>query len=151
LKSGTRLLRRFLGLSFEKQVIVVQVAVLLAAVRLGLKTLPFRKMRALVDRFSEPSGLTPTGDGANTPEETVEHVLWAVDVIGRRMPGSCLTQAFAARILLGRRGHPTRLHIGAVKEEGGSFLAHAWLESNGRVVIGGHELERYTPLISMEK
>ena len=42
------------------------------------------------------------------------------------------------------------LHIGAVKDEEGKFLAHAWVESEGRVVIGGHELERYTRLMTLE-
>ncbi|MDQ3508123.1 MAG: lasso peptide biosynthesis B2 protein [Actinomycetota bacterium] len=144
MRSAARLLRKFLALPPRKQAVLIQAAILLASVRISLKTMPFQKARSLVDRISESSG------SANKPE-AVEDIVWAVDVLGKRMPGSCLTQAFAARILLGRRGVPTRLHIGAVKEEGGRFLAHAWLESNGQIVIGGHELERYTPLVSLEK
>jgi len=42
------------------------------------------------------------------------------------------------------------IHIGITKGGGERFLAHAWVESEGKVVIGGHEIERYTPLASLE-
>jgi hypothetical protein len=141
-----RRLRKFLALPARKKALFVKVALLLGLVRIGLKTLPFQKIRSLVDRISEPSKYAK-----ESPAEAVEDIIRAVDVIGCRMPGSCLTQALAARVLLGRRGLDTRLHIGAVKEDEGGFLAHAWLESGGEVVVGGHELERYTPLASFEK
>jgi len=35
-------------------------------------------------------------------------------------------------------------------KEGESFLAHAWPVSGGRVVIGGHGLESYTPLETLD-
>jgi hypothetical protein len=40
------------------------------------------------------------------------------------------------------------VHIGVVRSEEGKFEAHAWVESEGRAVIGGHALECYTPLTS---
>ncbi len=146
MKSAARILRKFLALPTRKQAILIQVALLLAIVRLSLKTMPFQKTHSLAERISEPSGNTKPSS-----PEAVEDIAWAVDMLGKRMPGSCLTQAFIARILLGRRGLPTHLHIGAVKEEDGGFLAHAWLECDGRIIVGGHELELYTPLVSLEK
>jgi hypothetical protein len=38
------------------------------------------------------------------------------------------------------------LHIGVVKDDEGRLQAHAWVASRGEIVIGGHELERYTTL-----
>jgi hypothetical protein len=135
-------LRKFLSLPARKRALLIKAAFLLGSVRIGLKALPFQKMRSLVDRVSETSKSAEEASSA-------EDIVWAVDVVGRRMPGSCLTQALAAQVLLGRRGLPTRLHIGAVREDEGGFLAHAWLESDGEILIGGHELERYTPLVSL--
>lgn len=106
-----------------------------------MQLLPFQTLRRLVDRLSKPSARSQT-----TGRSSIEKVVWAVELSGRYVPGTCLTRALAAQILLARRGHPVLLHIGAVREEGEKFLAHAWLECDGRVVIGGHELERYTPL-----
>jgi hypothetical protein len=53
-------------------------------------------------------------------------------------------------VLLARRGHPALLRIGVLKGEEGRLEAHAWLESKGRIVIGGSELERFTPLVALE-
>ena len=79
---------------------------------------------------------------------SADRVAWAVEMASWRMPGakSCLTQALAAQVLLGRRGYPTLLHIGVAKGEQGRFRAHAWLESKGKVVIGGLEQEPFTLL-----
>ena len=61
-------------------------------------------------------------------------------------------QALAAHVLLGRRHCPTQLHIGVTRDEKGKFMGHAWLESNGIVIIGGEALrqQRYTPLLAMD-
>ena len=61
---------------------------------------------------------------------------------------SCLPQALAAEALLMRGGRRVELRIGVVKTERGRLVAHAWVESGGRVVVGElHEgLSRYTPL-----
>jgi hypothetical protein len=71
-----------------------------------------------------------------------------VETASRRTPGlkTCLAQALAAQVLLTRRGYPALLRIGVAKGERQQLQAHAWVESEGKIVIGGSELERYTPL-----
>ena len=64
--------------------------------------------------------------------------------------GNLFEPALDTQVLLSRRGHPTLHHIGVAKGEEGCLEAHAWLESRGKVVIGGSELERYTPLLALE-
>jgi hypothetical protein len=49
--------------------------------------------------------------------------------------------------MLVRAGHPCEFRIGAAKN-GPGLIAHAWLESEGRVLIGEFELDRYTPLVA---
>jgi hypothetical protein len=65
------------------------------------------------------------------------------------VPGaSCLTQALAAQYLLARSGHRSQLRVGVAQDPSGRLLAHAWLVSDGRVVIGGssRKLARYSLL-----
>jgi len=62
----------------------------------------------------------------------------AVEVASHLVPRStCLTKALAAHVLLRRVGHEGVLHIGVARDEAGKFEAHAWLECQGKVIIGG--------------
>ena len=54
----------------------------------------------------------------------------------------------AAEALLMWGGRPVELRIGVIKTDHGGLVAHAWVESGGRVVVGALDegLSRYTPL-----
>lgn len=62
----------------------------------------------------------------------------------------CLTQALVARRALRKFGVETSLHIGAQHDGQGRFAAHAWIERDGRPVIGDNgrlsDYVRFTPL-----
>jgi hypothetical protein len=60
-------------------------------------------------------------------------------------------RALASEYVLGRCGYPSELKIGVAKSAAGELAAHAWLESDGRVVIGEFELDRYTALVAAEE
>jgi len=136
-------IRKFLRLPGGERWLLVKATLLLWVVKLGLVLLPFRTLR----RFA--GGLTKPVARRRGPDSfPLERIVWSVETAGSITPWArtCLTQALAVQILLLRRGYPCKLHIGVVKGDKGEFLAHAWAESEGRVVIGGYELERYTPL-----
>lgn len=140
-------LRRFLRLTTTERWLLIKAALLLETIKLAMHLLPFRVLRRLVDEAGKiPSGLRWV------QQCSAERVAWAVETASRHMPGekTCLTQALATQVLLARRGYPALLHIGVVKNEKGEFQAHAWVECEGKIVIGGHELERYTPLTTLE-
>jgi hypothetical protein len=42
-------------------------------------------------------------------------------------------------MILNRYGYNAHIHIGVAKDHTGSLGAHAWLESEGTIVIGGQE------------
>jgi hypothetical protein len=65
-------------------------------------------------------------------------ILEATRSLGRRFLGDspCLTEALTVRTFFQRRGYPAELRIGVLKSPIGQLLAHAWLESEGAVVIG---------------
>ena len=137
-------LHKFLGLPAAERWLLVKAALLLGGTRLGLRLLPFRILRRLVESLSRPSAWLPATDSFST-----ERIVWAVELASRYVPTTCLSRALSAQVLLARRGYPVLLHFGAVKD-GERFLAHAWLESEGQVLIGGQVLEPYISLGTLE-
>jgi hypothetical protein len=76
----------------------------------------------------------------------VDRIVWAVNVAARRTPATtCLSAAFALQRLLSAHGHESELHIG-VSRTAGDFAAHAWVEREGRVLIGESEHHAYVRL-----
>jgi hypothetical protein len=67
------------------------------------------------------------------------------------MPGTtCLTRALAATVLLERSGYPAQVRIGFGRNEESRLVAHAWVESDGPIVLGDSDPTRYTPLVGLE-
>jgi len=83
-------------------------------------------------------------------DEEEERILWATEVACRRLlpERPCLTQALTARVLLARRGaRVPELEIGVKRQSDGTLEAHAWLERDQEVLIGGRDAPAtYRPL-----
>jgi transglutaminase superfamily protein len=141
-------LGKLLRLSGADRRLLVTAGLLLAGIRLGLALLPYRTLRGLLDGAAGMT-LRPRP----TPEpDAVERIARAVTGASRAVPGAaCLTQALAAQMLLERRGLPARVRVGVTRADGGQLLAHAWVESDGRIVLGGRDLSGYTPLAALER
>ena len=126
-------LHKFLSLTPSDRVLLINALLLLGAIRLGLKLLPFQTLRRLLARMAQPIRTLQEAEKAS-----VDKVAWAVIVASHYIPGArCLVQALATQVLLERRSYPTQLRIGFTREKGGQMSAHAWVESEGRVAIGG--------------
>ena len=135
---------KFLRLTADRRWLLCKVTALLSAIRLSLWLLPYPPVRALLDRISQRS---PRLEQDPAP---AEQLAWATTVAGRIVPGGghCLSQALALRTFLARRGYPVQICFG-VRETGGvPFTAHAWVEHDGRVLIGGGNLERFRRLLA---
>lgn len=133
-----RAFRQFVRLSSQERKLLFKAVCLVATVRLALWVLPFRAIRGVVDRAAR----NPAGSAECRPDR-VDNVIWAVTAASRRIPAaSCLTQALASQVLLRRQGCPAVLRIGVAPGESGEVAAHAWIESNGRIVIGGSDSAR---------
>jgi len=78
---------------------------------------------------------------ATADRATIDRVAWAVRTAGGHLfpARPCLPQALAARFLLARLGVPTDLRIGVQRPETENLRAHAWVEYEGEVLIGGTE------------
>jgi hypothetical protein len=126
-------LHKFLTLTPSDRVLLINALLLLGAIRLGLKLLPLQTLRRLLARMAQPIRTLQEVEKAS-----VDKVAWAVIVASHYIPGArCLAQALATQVLLDRRGYPTQLRIGFTRDKGGQMSAHAWVESEGQVAIGG--------------
>ena len=129
-----RQLRSFFRLSTTDKRLLITSAALLGAIRLGLWLIPFHLLRRFLSKFNrEPRTASHIDDAV------LSKIVWAMSVLGSRLPGSCLTQALATQLMFGRRGRATTLRIGVALTEEGEFRAHAWLETEGKIIIGGSE------------
>ena len=127
--------------------LLLRTGLLLLGIRTGLFLFSFKRMLRLVARAGQPARHAPPS------QSELARLIWAVSRMSQFIlsDAPCLTQALALQILFGRRGVATDLRIGVAREESGGLEAHAWVEREGKVVIGGaNSPELYTPLPSLE-
>lgn len=142
-----RLFHKMKKLSWADWGALLKGGVLVVLVRAALVFVRFRTLSRFLDRSAERLSRRDTKK-ATFPERDV----WAVRVVaGRLLPRRpCLTQALAVYFLLRRRGYAPQLQIGVTKEEE-TLRAHAWVESDGEIVIGGElSPQLYTQLKQTE-
>jgi hypothetical protein len=136
------LLRRVRQRSWRDRVLVGQAAAAVVAAGVAVRVLPFRRLVQWTGRVAPGhafEGRALNAPGATPDVSSARRVVWAVEAVARRLfpARPCLPQALAARFLLARRGVTTDLHIGVARTADGELAAHAWLEREGRVLIGG--------------
>ncbi len=135
---------KFLNLSTTEKYLLLKAWVLLGLIRLGMELLPFSTLKKLLER------LKPISSGFKK-DFSEEELVWSVTVVSRYVPrATCLVQALTTQFLLQQAGHQACLHIGVADTEEGGIKAHAWVESQGRILIGGFEINRYTHLLALE-
>lgn len=123
--------------------ILLRATILLYTVRLALWTVSFEKLRRVVDSVTH---------GCFRPANrySADQLSWAVRAASRYVPhATCLAQPVILHILLRREGLQSTVCIG-VRKEVGQFEAHAWVESQDRVVIGDSGLQRYAAIMVWE-
>jgi hypothetical protein len=134
------IIHSFLKLSFEDKHILIKSFLLLWIVRIMLWTLPFSVIQKIIGRFTAVSG-----ELHGVP---MEKLTWAVAVMSKYVPrATCLTRALTAQILFAGQNYSSNVKIGVSKTEG-NFEAHAWLESNDKVILGESEVE-YIPILNI--
>ena len=97
-------------------------------VSIGLNVFRFRALRAYLQR-------RPVSN-----QQRIDRVVWAVKAVSRRWPGStCLADALVVEAMLRRHGHAAVVKIGVKHPQSSerSLEAHAWVECDGVVVVGG--------------
>ncbi len=135
-------LRSFLILSPAERALTLRSLVVVSAFRLGLTFTTYNKLRNHI----------PTPRKGYAPDDTLRLVARAVMRAARWVPrASCLTQALSAQYLLARSGYASEIRIGVAADQEARFKAHAWLLSDGKIVVGGSErqINAYTVLTDL--
>jgi hypothetical protein len=129
----------FLRLPPTDRRLALQAALWLVAARIALWAFPYAKVSALAAKAGHRAS-----NGAPAPAPG--RLAWAVETTARSIPqATCLTQALAAQVMLERSGQSPEIHLGVATDKD-AFEAHAWLELDGRPLVGDHELHRYARL-----
>jgi hypothetical protein len=128
-----RAISRFLDQPLRRKLLFTRVSVMLLAVHLSMRLFPFADVYRFLKRYHRVTH-SPAVDRRET-----EEICWAVTRAGRTWFGDagCLAQALVGELLLVRRGVPAQLRIGVRRDGAGALLAHAWVEENQQILIGG--------------
>lgn len=114
---------------------LARVLPVLVVVRAALWVLPYRTVSRLF-------AVAP-GDAEAREKEPLKNAVGLVRTVawaGRNLLADrpCLTQAIACRWLLAKKGYASDLRMGVRKNDAGDgIMAHAWLEMDGQIVLGG--------------
>lgn len=136
-------MRSLLRLSACDLWLLITSAFLLVTIQSGLRFLPFQTVQRLLTRISRSTSGRQAAD-----RRSIYRVIWAVDTVSQHLPGisTCLTRGLVAQALLCRHGHPAQLRIGVVHGGESQLQAHAWVEIDHHVVLGGlPDLDHYAP------
>jgi hypothetical protein len=136
-------LDKFLSLAARDQRLVASAWLYLLATQIALTVVSFRTLLSWSAKLAVPAVTQTRAELSSTPER----ISWAVRIASRYVPrgGNCLLQAIATQVMLARTGHSAHIRIGAAKDEARRFKAHAWVECDGRVVIGGPSVSEFSP------
>jgi len=113
---------------------LLEAAVILVSVHVGLRFLPFQTVRSLLSRFE--AGIRLPKATGEADSVLTQRVVGAVERASRRLGLTCLPRALTAHALLARRGIQTNIRIGVTRTPGSPLEAHAWVERDGAVVMG---------------
>jgi hypothetical protein len=134
-------LKRFIERPSDQRRLLLKGWLVVATIRMALWIAPLDCVLRFALRFLRH---------AKRPAK-VEPILWCVTTGARYVPrATCLTQALAAHALLVGSGHSSHIQIGVAKDATNQFEAHAWLNCNGHIVLGGPEVSRYTLILALK-
>lgn len=125
-------LLKFVRLPAAEKILFIETLLLVPTVRIAIWVVPYRILQKGFVRT-----LSPKTDAGGADWRQIEKITNFVRLTSRFVPfASCLTQALAALYLLRVKGQDAELKIGVKKDENARFEAHAWLEKDGRIIIG---------------
>jgi hypothetical protein len=137
-------LSKFLCLPSGEKILLVRAWILLGIVRLFLSLFRLAILRKLL------TGIGPFVARVDK-EFTDDQLVRIVGIASRYVPKStCFAQALTIQLVLKQSGRQAYLYLGVIGGENDTLKAHAWVESRGKVLIGGSNLGNYTQLLAME-
>lgn len=127
-------LLKFLQLATTDKLLILKSFFLVLAIRILLWLVPVKLLQSLFTWNLEENGDMSASDWAK-----IISIVRSVKAVSRFVPrATCLTQALAASLLIRRSGQRSNLKIGVAKDDKSRLIAHAWLEKDGRIILGKH-------------
>lgn len=125
----------FVALSWKERWLFAQALLLLPVVALAVRCVPFRHLRAIVDRPS------PNLKSDRARGDRIAHMVAAAAAYGpyRAM---CVPQSLVLQWLLRRHGIRGELRYG-VKKVDAEINAHCWVELDGQPLIDSPDVHRH--------
>lgn len=141
-----RRFRKVLQLSPSDWHFLGQAWLLFLFIELGLRILPFKSLLKLY----RANWLKKRPPSSRAQAFAVPRLASLVTIAGRYhlVRNTCLKEALVLSWLLERRGLGTLLRIG-VSRHAGTLKAHAWLEQDGRIILGSYVPKQYEPLFEI--
>ena len=143
-------LRNYFRLPFTKKRLIIEAAGLIIFTRFGLYLTSLQKLQVFFQRFTNVDNIQYLG---NNPAKS--EIIWAVNTTGQKLfkDDTCLVMAIAGQAILNHHGIPAKLQLGCLLGEDKSIFAHAWVESEGKIIIGGteREISKYTLLTDIKE
>ena len=141
-------IRKFLRLSQKEQLLFMYAVVILGMVTVGLRILPWIVLQQKLLKLAHWSSKFVS---ARRPPANL--ITWIIKVAGALIPkATCLPQALAAQFMLVQNAYPVELKIGITRNDDGILKAHAWVTSEGGILIGGvQDLDHFVPLSAMHR
>jgi len=133
-------LRRFAALAPADRRLVLAAAAWFTLLRIALRIVPLSRLLHWCEQRHRHHAIAARPDP--------ERIAWATRTVARRLapPASCLPQALTAQVLLGGAGRASTLRFGARLDHASSFGAHAWLECDGRWIVGEEQAGAFQEL-----
>jgi hypothetical protein len=140
-------LRAALTLSLPDWADLLQAWLMLLAVDLGLRRLPFPR----VHRFAASRRQRANNGDAAVAAREIRRLERLVGIAARNhvYPMTCLRQALMLQWLPARRAIFADLRIG-VRRDAGALEAHAWVECAGQAVRSAEMVDGFTSLMAVE-
>jgi hypothetical protein len=137
-------MQKFFYLELSKRRLLIATFLLLNSIRIGFLLVKFSLLQKLLEKFS-----TFHPDKSTNSTISIDQIIWAINVSTHLSPGQakCLARALTAHTLMKRQGYNPTLQIGVIKNSEEEFQAHAWLEYQGKIVVGQlPDMEKYSTL-----
>ena len=128
--------------NWSDRFLLLEVATVLIFIRVGLQFIRFQTLHNLLAKIAQPK---------QNKQVSIYKIIWAITIVSPHIPGvKCLARAIAAQVILSKQNYPNQLRIGIGKDNQGQFIAHAWVESRGKTVIGGiGNMSKYYNILSL--
>jgi len=135
------MIHNFLNMNYSEKILIFKALILLWIVRILLWIVPFSIINKLIDKLDMISN-------ESNSKFSKEKLIWAIQAMSIYTPqATCLTCALGAKILLYTYDYSSNIQIGVSRTDI-EFEAHAWLESDNKIILGGSKKE-YTPILNM--